>query len=140
MEAIWTVDRLPILLTESDFVVVAAPHTPETVKLFRKSTFELMKRTAYFINVGRGATVDLDDLADSIEMGVIAGAGLDVFEVEPLPLNHPLWRMENVIVTPHVAGASPRIAERHLNILIENVKRFIDDRPLRNIVDKSRWF
>ena len=84
--------------------------------------------------------VDLDDLADSIEMGVIAGAGLDVFEVEPLPLNHPLWRMENVIVTPHVAGASPRIAERHLNILIENVKRFIDDRPLRNIVDKSRWF
>ena len=73
-------------------------------------------------------------------MGVIAGAGLDVFEIEPLPPKHPLWRMENVIITPHVAGASPRIAERHLNVLMENVKRFIDDRPLMNIVDKSRWF
>tara|TARA_B100001123_G_scaffold448368_2_gene609139 strand:+ start:12508 stop:13527 length:1020 start_codon:yes stop_codon:yes gene_type:complete len=140
VEAIWSVDKLSTLLAESDFVVVAAPHTPETIKLFQKSTFRLMKKTAYFINVGRGAIVDLDDLADSIEMGVIAGAGLDVFEIEPLPPKHPLWRMENVIITPHVAGASPRIAERHLNVLMENVKRFIDDRPLMNIVDKSRWF
>jgi phosphoglycerate dehydrogenase-like enzyme len=137
---IWKLDRLPQLLAESDFVVVAAPHTPETVKLFQRPQFQMMKRSAYFINIGRGAIVDLADLTAALEAGDIAGAGLDVFETEPLPADHPLWKLENVILTPHVAGASPRIAERHLGVLLENIRHFVRGEPLRNIVNKALWF
>jgi phosphoglycerate dehydrogenase-like enzyme len=138
---LWTAERLPDLLAESDFVVIAAPHTPETEKLFRREQFRRMKPTAYLINIGRGAIVDLTDLAASLEAGEIAGAALDVFETEPLPADHPLWRMgERVILTPHVAGYSPRIAGRHLAVLLDNVGRFVRGEPLRNVVDKTRWF
>jgi phosphoglycerate dehydrogenase-like enzyme len=83
--------------------------------------------------------VDLADLTAALQAGEIAGAGLDVFEIEPLPAGHPLWRMDNVILTPHTAAASPRVAERHLETLLENVRRFVAGRPLRNVVDKQRW-
>ena len=138
--ALWPVMRLPELLAESDYVVIAAPHTPETEKLFRRPQFEQMRPSAYLINIGRGAIVDLADLTAALKNGEIAGAGLDVFEVEPLPADHPLWWMPNVIITPHVAGTSPRIAERHLNVLLENIHRFCRDEPLLNVVDKTRWF
>jgi phosphoglycerate dehydrogenase-like enzyme len=139
--ALWPVERLPELLAESDFVVIAAPHTPRTVKMFRREQFRQMKRSAYLINIGRGAIVDLADLTAALRAGEIAGAGLDVFEVEPLPPEHPLWGMpERVILTPHVAGYSPRIAERHLAVLLENVRRFVRNEPLINVVDKERWF
>ncbi len=138
--ALWTPERLPELLGASDFVVIAAPHTPETVKLFRRERFRQMKRTAYLINIGRGVIVDLADLTAALEAGDIAGAGLDVFEVEPLPAHHPLWEMENVIITPHVAGASPRIAERHLGVLLDNVRRFVAGEPLANVASKTAWF
>lgn len=137
---IWKPERLPDLLRSSDFVVIAAPHTPETYKLFRRPQFELMRRTAYLINIGRGVIVDLADLTDALQTGLIAGAGLDVFEVEPLPGDHPLWAMENVIITPHVAGASPRIAERHTATLLENIRRFVAGEPPATQVDKARWF
>ena len=137
---LWKPERLPDLLAQSDFVVIAAPHTPETAKLFRRPQLRQMKRGAYLINVGRGAIVDLADLTEALRAGEIAGAGLDVFEVEPLPAEHPLWRMENVILTPHVAGYSPRIAERHLGVLLENIRRFRRGEPLRNIADKARWY
>jgi phosphoglycerate dehydrogenase-like enzyme len=138
--AVWKPDRLADLLAVSDFVVIAAPHTPDTVKLFRRPQFQQMKRSAYLINVGRGVIVDLADLVESLRAGEIAGAGLDVFETEPLPPNSPLWKLENVIITPHVAGYSPRIAERHLGVLLDNIGRFARGEPLRNQVDKSRWF
>ena len=126
---------------ESDFVVIAAPHTPETEKLFRRPQFQQMKRTAYLINIGRGAIVDLADLTAALEAGEMAGAALDVFETEPLPAEHPLWKMgDRVILTPHVAGYSPRIAERHLAVLLDNIGRFVRGEPLRNVVDKARWF
>lgn len=137
--ALWRLNRLPDLLRESDFVVIAAPHTPETVKLFRRAQFRQMKPTAYLINIGRGAIVDLADLTDAIMAGELAGAGLDVFETEPLPPDHRLWAMPEVIITPHVAGASPRIAERHLAVLLENVSRFARGEPLTNVADKPRW-
>lgn len=140
LDEIWPTDRLNELLAESDFVVIAAPHTPETTKLFRTPRFEAMKRSAILINIGRGAIVDLADLTSALQRGLIAGAGLDVFETEPLPAEHPLWQMENVIITPHVAGTSPRIAERHLATLLENVRRFVSNEPLLNVVDKRRWF
>jgi phosphoglycerate dehydrogenase-like enzyme len=133
-------DRLADLLAESDFVVIAAPHTPATYKLFRRTQLQRMKRSAYLINVGRGAIVDLSDLTAALQAREIAGAGLDVFEVEPLPAEHPLWQMENVILTPHVAGYSPRIAERHLGVLLENIGRFRKSEPLLNVVDKAAWF
>jgi phosphoglycerate dehydrogenase-like enzyme len=132
-------DRLHEVLQESDFVVIAAPHTPQTFKLFNRERIRQMKKTAYLINVGRGVIVDLADLTAALEAGEIAGAGLDVFEIEPLPKEHPLWRMENVIITPHCAAASPRVPERHLQALLENLRRFVAGQSLLNVVDKRIW-
>lgn len=127
------------LLAQSDFVVIAAPHTPETFKLINRARLRKMKRTAYLINIGRGVIVDLADLTTALQAGEIAGAGLDVFEIEPLPADHPLWQMPNVIITPHCAAASPRVPERHLETLLDNLRRFVAGQPLRNVVDKTRW-
>jgi phosphoglycerate dehydrogenase-like enzyme len=140
VSGVWKPGRLPVLLAVSDFVVICAPHTPDTAKMFRRDQFQLMKPTAYLINIGRGAIVDLSDLTASLEAGEIAGAGLDVFETEPLPAEHPLWKMPNVILTPHVAGYSPRIAERHLGVLLENLRRFRHHERLLNVADKAKWF
>lgn len=138
--ALWPLERLPDLLAESDFVVIAAPHTPQTEKMFRRAQFQRMKPTAYLINIGRGAIVDLADLTAALAAGEIAGAGLDVFEIEPLPPDHQLWKMPNVILTPHIAGTSPRVAERHLDVLLDNIRHFVRGEPLVNVVDKQRWF
>jgi len=99
-----------------------------------------MKPTAYLINIGRGAIVDLADLAAALEAGKIAGAALDVFETEPLPPDSPLWSMPNVIITPHIAAASTHIAERHLQTLLENIRRFVAGQPPLTLVDKRQWF
>jgi phosphoglycerate dehydrogenase-like enzyme len=133
-------DRLPDLLADSDYVVICAPHTPTTAGLFRREQFCLMKRTAYLINIGRGAIVSLTDLTESLRASEIAGAALDVFETEPLPADHSLWGFPKVILTPHVAGYSPRIAERHLGVLLANVRCFVAGQPLMNVVDKRAWF
>ncbi len=137
---VWSTDRLPDLLKRSDFVVIAAPHTPETYKLFRTRQFEQMQKTAYLINIGRGAIVDLADLTTALQSGEIAGAALDVSEIEPLPEDHPLRKMENVNITPHVAAASPRISERHLETLLENIRRFARGEDPLTLVDKRLWF
>jgi phosphoglycerate dehydrogenase-like enzyme len=136
----WPMERLDALLDESDFVVIAAPHTPKSEKMFNAARFARMKRSAYLINIGRGAIVVLNDLVDALRDGVIAGAALDVYDEEPLPQGHTLWKLPNVILTPHVAGNSPRIAERHLAVLLENVKRFSRGEPLINVANKSEWF
>jgi phosphoglycerate dehydrogenase-like enzyme len=138
--SVWPPSELPRLLGESDFVVVAAPHTPQTEGLFRRQQFQTMKSTAYFINIGRGAIVRLADLVDSLHAREIAGAALDVYETEPLPSDHPMWRLENVILTPHIAGYSPRIAQRHLEVLLDNIRRFQAGETLRNIVNKALWY
>jgi phosphoglycerate dehydrogenase-like enzyme len=139
VEGLWRMERLPDLLSQSRFVVIAAPHTPETEKLFRREQFRCMQSNAYLINIGRGMIVDLADLTAALQSGEIAGAGLDVFETEPLPAEHPLWNMENVIITPHVAGCSPRIPQRHLELLLDNIQRFVRGAPLRNVTRKSMW-
>jgi len=133
-------EELPNLLAQSDFVVIAAPHTPETVGMFGLQEFRQMRRSAYLINIGRGVIVRLADLVAAINDGEIAGAALDVFEQEPLPADHPLWQMENVILTPHVAACSVRIAERHLEVLLENIQRFVRGESLKNVADKVNWF
>ncbi len=140
VEAVWKPERLPDLLAQSDYVAIAAPHTPATAGMFRRPQFRQMKRTAYLINIGRGAIVSLADLTAVLQAGEIAGAGLDVFETEPLPADHPLWGMPNVILTPHVAGYAPEIAGRHLEVLLDNIGRFRRGEPLRNVVNKARWF
>lgn len=141
VEAVWPVEQLPRLLGESDFVVIAAPHTPRTERLFNGAVFRQMKRSAYLVNIGRGAIVVLDDLVAALEAGEIAGAALDVFETEPLPPGSPLWKMgERVIITPHVAGYSPRIAGRHLAVLLDNIGRFVRGEALANVANKAAWF
>lgn len=140
VEALWLPDRLDDMLAQSDFVVICAPETPETRGLFDARVLARMRTDSYLINIGRGKIVRLDDLVAALNAGHLAGAGLDVFETEPLPPDHPLWDMENVLITPHVAGAGPYIAERRLKVLFENVQRFVAGQPLINVVDKAQWF
>ncbi len=140
VEAVEAVERLPELLGWSDFVVIAAPHTPETERLFDATTLGHLRPSSFLINIGRGAIVVLDDLVAALRAGKLAGAALDVYEVEPLPVNHPLWDLPNVILTPHTAGYSPVIAERHRTVLVENVGRFVRGEPLVNVVNKALWF
>lgn len=140
VERVLRPDRLHDLLGESDVVVIAAPQTPETVKMIRRRELRAMKRTAFLINVGRGVIVDLADLGEALAAREIAGAGLDVFEVEPLPADHPLWSMDNVVITPHAATETPELADRWLAVLADNAGRFARGEPLRNVVDKRRWY
>jgi phosphoglycerate dehydrogenase-like enzyme len=133
-------EALDRLLPEADFVILTIPHTPSTEGLFDASRFRLMKRSAYFINIGRGMTTRLDDLNAALRDGVIAGAGLDVYEIEPLPPGHPLWTAPNTLLTPHAAGAGPWIEPRRIAVTIENARRFAAGQPLVNVVDKASWF
>ena len=133
-------DELDALLPQADFVILTVPHTPETEGFMNRARFQEMKKTAFFINIGRGLTTRLDDLAAAIEAGEIAGAGLDVFEQEPLPSDHPLWTMPGVLLTPHTAGYGPYLDERRYDIILDNCRRFLAGEPLRNLVDKARWF
>ncbi|MBM3956747.1 MAG: D-2-hydroxyacid dehydrogenase [Gemmatimonadetes bacterium] len=133
-------DELDRLLPEADFVISTVPHTPETEGMMNADRFRLMKRSAFFINIGRGMTVRLDDLVGALESGEIAGAGLDVFEIEPLPPDHPLWKAPNVLITPHTAAHGPYLDDRRCGILVENCRRFAAGEPLMNVADKALWF
>lgn len=133
-------DALDRLLPEADFVILTIPHTPETEGLMDADRFQLMKPSAFFINIGRGKTTRLDDLDAALRSGTIAGAALDVFEVEPLPADHPLWTAPNVLLTPHVAGHGPYLDDRRYDIIQDNARRFAAGQPLRNVVDKAHWF
>jgi phosphoglycerate dehydrogenase-like enzyme len=133
-------DALDALLPLADFVILTVPHTPATEGFMHRARFARMKRTGYFINIGRGMTTRLDDLVAALRAGEIAGAALDVFEEEPLPADHPLWTLPNVLITPHTAGHGPYLDDRRLEILLDNARRFLAGRPLRNVVDKAGWF
>ena len=133
-------DQLDRLLPEADFVILTIPHTPQTEGLFDAGKFSLMKSSAYFINIGRGMTTKLDDLNDALRSGEIGGAALDVYEIEPLPADHPLWDAPNTILTPHTAAFGPHLEERRYEIIAENVRHMLNDEPLRNVVDKENWF
>jgi phosphoglycerate dehydrogenase-like enzyme len=133
-------DALDSLLPLADFVILTVPHTPATEGFMNRACFQRMKRTAFFINIGRGMTTRLDDLVEALHAGEIAGAGLDVFEQEPLPVDHPLWTMPGVLITPHTAGFGPYLDERRFEVLLDNARRFLAGQPLRNVVDKTNWF
>jgi phosphoglycerate dehydrogenase-like enzyme len=133
-------EALDALLPLADFVVLTVPHTPSTEGFMHRARFQRMKRTGFFINIGRGMTTKLDDLVAALRAGEIAGAGLDVFEQEPLPADHPLWTMPNVLLTPHVAGHGPYLDERRFEIIADNARRLLAGAELRNTVDKVNWF
>lgn len=132
--------ELDALLPQADFVILTVPHTPETEGFMNRARFQEMKKTAFFINIGRGLTTRLDDLVAALKAGEIAGAGLDVFEEEPLRADHELWTLPGVLITPHTAGYGPYLDERRYEIILDNCRRFLSGRPLRNLVDKANWF
>jgi len=133
-------EDLDYLLKESDFLVITLPLTAETYHMIGERELRMMKPTAYLINVARGAIVDSKALIKALKEGWIAGAALDVFEEEPLPEDSEFWRLENVIITPHIAGMSPNYAERLVEIFCENLKRYLENRPLINLVDKKAGY
>jgi phosphoglycerate dehydrogenase-like enzyme len=140
IDRIYLPDELKELIRESDFLVICTPHTVETQGLFDADMFGAMKNTAILINVGRGEVVNLQSLTEALQSRQIGGAGLDVYEEEPLSKGHPLWAMENVILTPHVAGISPQIDKRRKALIVENVRRFCAGEPLLNVVDNEKGY
>ncbi len=130
-------EGLHALLGWADFVVVAVPHTPETERMLGARELGLLRPDAYLVNIARGSVIDEAALATALERGTIAGAGLDVFETEPLPASSPLWALPNVILTPHSAGATPRYFERAVELFADNLDRYLAGRRLRNVVDKE---
>ncbi|MAT06753.1 MAG: hydroxyacid dehydrogenase [Acidimicrobiaceae bacterium] len=131
----WSNDRFVELLEWADAVVVAAPLTDATRGMFDADAFARMKPGSWFVNVGRGPIVDEAALIDALVTGHLGGAGLDVFETEPLPVESPLWELPNVIVTAHCSGDSDPADERAVDIIMENVRRRAAGEPLLNQVD-----
>ena len=139
-DALYPPEELPRLLSESDHVCIALPYTPETHHLFDAALLAHMKPTAYLYNIGRGKIVDESALIEALRANRIAGAGLDVFEAEPLPADSPLWKMENVILTPHVSGSTPYYFPRFAALFADNLRRYLSDRPLQNLYDADRGY
>ncbi|MGP7819459.1 D-2-hydroxyacid dehydrogenase [Niallia sp. 01092] len=130
-------EEMDMVIKESDFLILALPSTPETFHIINKEKLQLMKPTSFLINVGRGNTVAEQDLLEILQTKKLAGAALDVFDVEPLPKDHPFWKLDNVIISPHNAYFSPKSMERYMNIFLENVYRFQNGQELINVVDKK---
>lgn len=137
VEYVGGASELARLATEADVVVNALPLTPATANVFDEALFRGMKPTAYFINIGRGGTVDTEALTRALEEGRLAGAGLDVTRPEPLPAGHRLWSLPNVIITPHVGSTSDWERERTWILFRENLRRFVAGEPLLSVVDKK---
>jgi len=140
VEKVYSTVELKIALGLADYVVVALPHTKETHHLFSSNEFSSMKRTAFFINIGRGSIVDEPSLIRALKEKVIAGAALDVFEQEPLPGDSELWGMDNVIITPHHAGLTPHYMDRLVDIFCENLKAFLQGKKLPTLVDREKEY
>ena len=133
-------DQLRETLGAADLVVVTLPETDETKGLFDEAAFAAMKPRALFVNVGRGEVVEQNALVAALQSGRLGGAGLDVFADEPLPEDSPLWAMDNVVVTPHVAGLTPHYAERATAIFVENLERYRRGDALENVADPERGY
>ena len=131
---------LPYLLAESDYVVVALPLTPESRNLIGEAELRAMKPNAIIVNIGRGAIIDEAALVRALKDGSIAGAALDVFQQEPLSAESELWGLENVILTPHISGGTPLYMERAVGLFCDNLRRYLEDEPLRNVVDPARGY
>ena len=133
-------EALNTMLAECDYVVIALPLTPETHHYIGRDELQAMKPGAYLVNIARGPIVDEEALVEALRRGWLAGAGLDVFEEEPLPAESPLWEQENVLISPHVAGFSPRYDERAAELFAQNLARYIAGEPLLNLVNREKGY
>jgi len=139
-EQVFPASKLDEVLPQADFVVLAAPETPETRKIIGPREFALMKPSAYFLNVSRGALVDEPALISALEQRKIAGAALDVASQEPLPPENPLWKLDNAFITPHMSAVSEHLWERQTDLLMENLERWFAGDELLNRVDLNRGY
>ncbi|RXZ84305.1 D-2-hydroxyacid dehydrogenase [Paenibacillaceae bacterium] len=142
IDRMYSLDGLNAALALSDYVVNVLPLTEATDRLFDEARIASMKNSAFYINIGRGATTDTAALAAALAEGRLAGAGLDVFETEPLPADHPLWRLDNVIVSPHVAGMSDHYNERAVELFLHNLKHYLtqDISAMRSVVNYEHQY
>jgi phosphoglycerate dehydrogenase-like enzyme len=140
VDSVWPPDRLPDLLAQSDVVVLAAPHTPETKRLIGKRELDRIKRGALLVNIARGKLVDDDAVIEALRDGRLGGAALDVFSEEPLDPASPYWDLPNVIITPHTSGAMKDYWTPLVALFADNLRRFEKGEPLRNVVDKNAGY
>jgi phosphoglycerate dehydrogenase-like enzyme len=140
VEQLWPIDRLPELLPQLDVVVACLPHTPATLGVIDAHAFSLMRRSALFINIGRGTTVDEHALILALRSGTIAGAALDVVAAEPLDKTSPLWELPNVLLCPHSAGTVDEENAALTRLFCANLRRYLDGQPLVNVIDKRRGY
>ena len=133
-------DQLDEVLPQADVVFISAPDTPKSHKMMGSREFGLMKKNSYFIAVSRGGIYDMNGLVKALDEKRLSGAGVDVTDPEPLPKDHPLWQFENVVITPHIAGRSDRDEARMQGTIVENLRRFVEGKPLINVVDKQKGY
>jgi len=139
-ERIYRTEEMAEVLPQCDYVVVALPLTPATTHAIGEAELRAMKPTAYLVNIARGAIIDEAALARALRERWIGGAGLDVFEEEPLPAESPLWDMEDALISPHVAGFTPRYDERAAALFAGNLARYLEGEPLLNALDKKQGY
>jgi phosphoglycerate dehydrogenase-like enzyme len=139
-DAVYGAEKIDELLPQADFVLLCTPVTPTTTSIINKERLGRMKFGAYLINVARGPLIDDAALIEALRQQRIAGAALDVFAEEPLPPESPFWSLENVLITPHTAAVTEKLWERHYDLIVENLNRFLAGKPLLNEVDKSRGY
>lgn len=140
VDGLYPTDRLAEALPQADWVIVCAPLTEATRHLIGANEIAIMKARARIINIARGGLIDEAAMIDALSSGRLAGAGLDVFEKEPLPETSPLWTLPNVIISPHSAGSSPNSLHRTLDLFEDNLRRYVAGEPLRNVVDKRAGY
>ena len=137
-DKVLSVKELDDVLPETDLLAMSLPATPETKGILSRERMALMPEGAYIVNVGRGSAIDEDALADNLESGHLAGAALDVFQTEPLPADNRLWKIKNLLITPHVAGnmTLPYTKDKNVNMFLEDLRNYKEGRPLRYLVDR----
>lgn len=135
VDHLYCLDEIDELLEQSDYVVLSVPNTSKTQGIITEEKLRKMKPDAFLVNIGRGALINQDSLIQALKEHWIGGAGLDVTVPEPLPKESPLWELPNVIITPHVSGNSPTNNQRKFEIFYRNLRLYIDDKPLDNVVD-----
>ncbi|MBI5301375.1 MAG: D-2-hydroxyacid dehydrogenase [Chloroflexi bacterium] len=139
-DAWFTLAQLRDLLAQSDFVLIATPLTPDTRDLIGDAELGAMKSSAFILNIARGGVVDEAALLRALNENRIAGAGLDVFEKEPLPADHALWRAPNVLLSPHVSAATPHYDDRAVALFAENLRRYLNGAELLNLINKEKGY
>jgi phosphoglycerate dehydrogenase-like enzyme len=139
-QRIYPAEATRSMLSQCDYVVVTLPLTPKTRHFFDESVFREMKPNCFLVNVGRGELINEKDLVKALNKGWIAGAGLDVFETEPLPENSPLWQLDNVLITPHISGITAHYDERAADLFATNLRRYLDGEPLLNLVKRAEGY